>query len=182
MRPESGFSKPAIIRSVVVLPQPDAPEQREELARRDVEVDAVDGGHAVERLDQLMQPDGAARHRRDRPVSGVTAVGQPREVGDEPVDVGVGRAAPTAAIAPPCPMAAGTRRRCAASASAGGRSRSSICRKSRNSRTGSARNVTQPLAPTVTTCQSKPWRGDDGLQRGAQPGAPARRGGRTPAG
>jgi len=25
MRPESGFSNPAIMRSVVVLPQPDAP-------------------------------------------------------------------------------------------------------------------------------------------------------------
>ena len=35
MRPLSGVSKPAIIRSRVVLPQPDGPEQREELAALD---------------------------------------------------------------------------------------------------------------------------------------------------
>ena len=38
--PSSGCSKPAIIRSDVVLPQPDGPEQRQELALVDAQVDA----------------------------------------------------------------------------------------------------------------------------------------------
>ena len=49
-----GCSKPASMRSVVVLPHPDGPEQGEELARLDLEVDAVDGGDAVE---LLAEPD-----------------------------------------------------------------------------------------------------------------------------
>ena len=86
MRPESGFSKPAIIRSVVVLPQPDAPEQRVELAGRDVEVDARDGGDPVERLDQLLQPDRAALHPGPADQRG-DRLGEPGEVGREPVDI-----------------------------------------------------------------------------------------------
>ena len=43
MRPLVGSSKPPIMRRVVVLPQPDGPEQREELAVVDVEADVVDG-------------------------------------------------------------------------------------------------------------------------------------------
>ena len=43
MRPDVGCSKPPIIRSVVVLPQPDGPEEAEELAVVDLEVDVVDG-------------------------------------------------------------------------------------------------------------------------------------------
>ncbi len=57
IRPSSGRSKPAIIRSVVVLPEPDGPEQREELAARDVEVDAVDGGDVAVPLPQADDAD-----------------------------------------------------------------------------------------------------------------------------
>ncbi len=46
-RPESGSSKPAIMRSDVVLPQPDRAQQGEELAGGDVERDPVDGQHAA---------------------------------------------------------------------------------------------------------------------------------------
>ena len=55
--PDVGSLKPAIIRSVVVLPQPDGPEQREELAARDVEVEVVDDGRAAEDLGQAAQAD-----------------------------------------------------------------------------------------------------------------------------
>ena len=54
-----GRSKPAIIRRVVVLPQPDGPSSGEELAGADVEIDAVDRGEVPEPLDQLDQPDGS---------------------------------------------------------------------------------------------------------------------------
>ena len=57
IRPLVGRSKPAIMRSVVVFPQPDGPSMREELARRHVEVDAVDGDDVVELLAQLLEPD-----------------------------------------------------------------------------------------------------------------------------
>ena len=55
-------------RSVVVLPEPDGPEQREELAGLDVEVDAVDGGDVAEAPDQAAQADvrGRSRARRRR--------------------------------------------------------------------------------------------------------------------
>ena len=59
--PDVGSLKPAIIRSVVVLPQPDGPEQREELAARDVEVEVVDDGRAAEDLGQAAQRDGGRR-------------------------------------------------------------------------------------------------------------------------
>ena len=42
--------KPAIMRSVVVLPQPGRPEQHDELALFDVEVDAGDGAEIAVRL------------------------------------------------------------------------------------------------------------------------------------
>ena len=62
--PSSGISKPAISRSVVVLPEPDGPEQREELALRDVEVDAVDRGEVAVALGQPAQPDVRQRAAR----------------------------------------------------------------------------------------------------------------------
>ena len=40
--PSSGSSKPASIRSVVVLPQPDGPRSDEELAGMDLDVEGVD--------------------------------------------------------------------------------------------------------------------------------------------
>ena len=45
MRPASGRSSPARQRSVVVLPQPDGPEQRDQLAGVDADADAVDRVH-----------------------------------------------------------------------------------------------------------------------------------------
>ncbi len=55
--PSVGSSKPAIIRSVVVLPQPDGPEQREELARLHLEVDVVDRDEIPEPLGDAAQDD-----------------------------------------------------------------------------------------------------------------------------
>ena len=48
--PALGISKPAIIRRVVVLPQPDGPEERDELAALDREVEALDGDLVAELL------------------------------------------------------------------------------------------------------------------------------------
>ena len=70
-RPSSGSSKPAIMRSEVVLPQPDGPEQREELAARDLDRDVVDRGHVAEPLRDAVEADldadirpHSSRHRR----------------------------------------------------------------------------------------------------------------------
>ena len=60
MLPPVGCSKPPIIRSVVVLPQPDGPEQREELAGLDHEVDVVDGDEIAELLAQCDELDPTA--------------------------------------------------------------------------------------------------------------------------
>ena len=49
------------MRSVVVLPQPDGPEQRDELAVLDREIDAVDRLHLGEVPADVVQGD--ARHR-----------------------------------------------------------------------------------------------------------------------
>ena len=56
MRPEVGCSNPPIIRRVVVLPHP-RPEEAEELAVDDLEVDVVHGEHVAERLGHLDEPD-----------------------------------------------------------------------------------------------------------------------------
>ena len=48
--PAVGVSRPARMRSVVVLPEPDGPEQREELARLDLEIDALQGRDRPVRL------------------------------------------------------------------------------------------------------------------------------------
>ena len=53
---------PATIRRVVVLPQPGRPEQRDELAVGDVEVEGVDGDGLAVVLGDRGQPDG--RHQR----------------------------------------------------------------------------------------------------------------------
>ena len=45
------------MRSVVVLPQPDGPEQREELAGREFEREVVDRDHALELLGDVLQTD-----------------------------------------------------------------------------------------------------------------------------
>ena len=59
IRPSVGCSKPAIIRSVVVLPQPDGPSIEKNSPLGIVEVDAVDGGHVAEALDQINECDFA---------------------------------------------------------------------------------------------------------------------------
>ena len=58
--PAVGCSKPAISRSVVVLPQPDGPEQGEELAAVHGEIDVVhrDFGEPLGQRDQLDMPTG----------------------------------------------------------------------------------------------------------------------------
>ena len=53
MYPSSGCSKPASMRSVVVLPQPDGPSRDRNSPRSDLEVDVVDGGDGSEVLGQL---------------------------------------------------------------------------------------------------------------------------------
>ena len=42
-----GLSKPAMTRRLVVLPQPDGPSRRQELAARDVEIDGVEADDAA---------------------------------------------------------------------------------------------------------------------------------------
>ena len=62
--PASGSSKPAIIRSVVVFPEPDGPEHREELARADLEVHAAHGDDVAVLLAQAAQDYlGFSRYR-----------------------------------------------------------------------------------------------------------------------
>ena len=63
MSPAVGVSKPAIIISVVVLPEPLGPEQRQELARADVERDAV---HRADAVVALLQAGERRPRRRDR--------------------------------------------------------------------------------------------------------------------
>ncbi len=65
-RPAVGVSKPAIIRSTVVLPEPDGPEHGEELAVADLEVDRVDrhdvlAAGTAAAAEHLAQPDEAHR-------------------------------------------------------------------------------------------------------------------------
>ena len=52
-----GSSRPAIIRRTVDLPQPDGPEQDEELAVVDLEVEVVDGGDVAEALGDRLEAD-----------------------------------------------------------------------------------------------------------------------------
>ena len=55
--PASGSSKPAIIRSVVVFPDPDGPEHREELTTLDFQVDSGNGYHLAVVLGEAGQAD-----------------------------------------------------------------------------------------------------------------------------
>ena len=78
IRPAVGSSKPAIIRSVVVLPEPGRTEHREELAVADVEVDAVDRDDvavAASRRASSRTRDGAPSARR-LPASGADRRGR----------------------------------------------------------------------------------------------------------
>ena len=63
--PPSGARSPSRISTVVVLPAPFGPEQAEDLAGRDVEVDPVDREDVAVVLDQAANVDD--RRRRDRP-------------------------------------------------------------------------------------------------------------------
>jgi hypothetical protein len=53
----------------VVLPQPGRAEHGEELARRDVHADAVDGDHLAEPLDQIDELDLPLPWLQDRSAS-----------------------------------------------------------------------------------------------------------------
>ncbi len=64
--PEVGVSRPATIRSVVVLPQPDGPSSAKNDPRRYVEVEVVDRRERGELLGHPAQPE--ARRTRLRPV------------------------------------------------------------------------------------------------------------------
>ncbi len=81
-RPSVGSSNPAIMRSIVVLPDPDGPEQREELTGPHREIHLRDGGDGTESLadvdefdvDRCLVPHGASLHtgpiRSQRPTIG----------------------------------------------------------------------------------------------------------------
>ena len=61
------YSKPAIMRSVVVLPQPDGPEERDELAAFGGQVEVLDGHDAAEPLldvGQLQEAVTGIAHQR----------------------------------------------------------------------------------------------------------------------
>ncbi len=49
-----------MMRSSVVLPQPDGPEQRDELARREIEADVVQRDEAAERFADVADFDAHA--------------------------------------------------------------------------------------------------------------------------
>jgi hypothetical protein len=54
MWPSEGSRKPPRMRSRVVLPQPDGPQQRHKLIFIDVEVDALENNLIVECLDDVL--------------------------------------------------------------------------------------------------------------------------------
>ena len=60
--PEVGCSKPAIMRSVVVLPQPDGPSIEKNSPAGISEIDPVDGPHLREGLDEIDQLDFTTSH------------------------------------------------------------------------------------------------------------------------
>src|SRR3954468_15844189 len=96
MRPSSGRSKPAIIRSVVVLPQPDAPssEKNSPLAMsRSMPSTAVTSPNRFTTPStRIAPPLGGFSGCDGRPLmpSACHRSGQASEVRDEPVDIGVG--------------------------------------------------------------------------------------------
>ena len=59
--PDVGCSRPATIRSVVVLPQPDGPSRAKNEPGRDVEVDPVDRDEVPELLADAAQGQAGAR-------------------------------------------------------------------------------------------------------------------------
>ena len=68
-RPEVGCSSPATIRSVVVLPHPDGPEQREEAAPGHHQVELVDGREGPELLGDGLEGQVARRAAQARAVA-----------------------------------------------------------------------------------------------------------------
>ena len=72
IRPLVGRSKPAIIRSVVVLPQPDGPSSVKNSPGGIVEVDAGDRDVLAERLRQFLELD-LTGHQTSRVASEVAS-------------------------------------------------------------------------------------------------------------
>ena len=68
--PSSGRSKPAITRSVVVLPEPEGPSIVKNSPRADLQVDAVDRGHVSVALAQPGHANVDLSLRRQRTVRG----------------------------------------------------------------------------------------------------------------
>ena len=57
MRPEVGSSSPAIMRSVVVLPQPDGPSRQKNSPSPTVKLESLHGDEIAEGLVQILDPD-----------------------------------------------------------------------------------------------------------------------------
>ena len=80
MLPESGYSKPAIMRSVVVLPQPRGPEEGDELAPLGGEDEVLDRGEGAELLldvGQLQEAHASLAHQWAPPISMRVRVSRP---------------------------------------------------------------------------------------------------------
>ena len=177
--PASGCSKPAIIRSVVVLPQPEGPSSEKNSPAPISRSSPSTASSSPNRLTRPLQARGP-RSSSCRP-SGRRSAGRPggrswRRTGRRRRRC----AAPRSATARPCPTAAGRRRGCAAPASGRGRSG----RRARGSRgscgSGAGRNETQPLAPGGDDPPGQAVPVDDVLQTRSTSGRAAGPGGRTP--
>ena len=79
--PASGISKPAIIRSTVVLPEPDGPSMEKNSPSPMVEVDVVDRSDGAEPAREAAQRDGSPRARARSRVGFLTPVGRCRHTG-----------------------------------------------------------------------------------------------------
>ena len=99
MLPPSGRSKPAIIRSSVVLPQPEGPSSVKNSPASIAEAHAVDGGEVAEAARHV--PDLEERHRRAlRRIEVCAGLYSERAAGGEPVALRVNAIAASVHAAP----------------------------------------------------------------------------------
>ena len=85
--PEVGSSRPAIMRSVVVLPQPDGPSRQKNSPSFDHEVGALDGDEIAEGLVQLVNLDLGHRPPSPRKLRDDDEHDRPAEDGHEGIGV-----------------------------------------------------------------------------------------------
>ena len=146
----SGRSKPAIIRSVVVLPQPGRRRAARRTRRRGCR-GRCRGRRARRRTAWSARPAAPRRPRHRcghrQPVTSSAQSPGWRRTGPRPRR----RAAPRAATARPCPRVAGRRHRCAAPASAGARAVVDV------------EEVAVGCAPVGRGSARSPWRRRDDL-------------------